>query len=73
VALFERHCAEHDLGVPFDTLTALYTDPNDLSVLHDDKLKLLARRWGTATITCSWASVACVVCSTAASLQMALI
>uniref|UniRef100_A0A383W597 Uncharacterized protein n=1 Tax=Tetradesmus obliquus TaxID=3088 RepID=A0A383W597_TETOB len=43
VALFERHCAEHDLGVSFDTLTALYADPNDLSVLTDDKLKLLAR------------------------------
>jgi hypothetical protein len=44
VALFERHCAEHELGVGFDTITALYQDPNDLSVLQDDKLKLLARR-----------------------------
>eukprot|EP00882_Tetradesmus_deserticola_P000572 GHRQ01000628.1.p1 GENE.GHRQ01000628.1~~GHRQ01000628.1.p1 ORF type:complete len:417 (+),score=187.10 GHRQ01000628.1:180-1430(+) len=43
VALFERHCAEHDLEVPFDTLTALYADPNDLSGLPSDKLKLLAR------------------------------
>jgi hypothetical protein len=51
VALFERHCAEHDLGVAFDTLTALYQDPNDLSVLPDDKLKLMARRWGDAAGT----------------------
>jgi hypothetical protein len=43
VAAFEKHCAEHDVDIDFDVLTRLYSNPNDLSVLPNNKLKLLAR------------------------------
>lgn len=41
VAIFEQHCADHDIPVTFDAITQLYSDPNDLSPLPNDKTKLL--------------------------------
>jgi hypothetical protein len=41
VAQFEQYLAERDIDVSFDTLSQLYTDPNNLDVLPNDKLKLL--------------------------------
>eukprot|EP00775_Hariotina_reticulata_P012137 gene12137-12275_t len=43
VAKFEQYCADHDISVTFDAITQLYSNPNDLSSLPDDKTKLLAR------------------------------
>eukprot|EP00879_Flechtneria_rotunda_P004147 GHRR01004394.1.p1 GENE.GHRR01004394.1~~GHRR01004394.1.p1 ORF type:complete len:413 (+),score=139.21 GHRR01004394.1:178-1416(+) len=43
VAKFEQFCAEHDIDVPFESISQLYEDPSNLAALPDNKTKLLAR------------------------------
>eukprot|EP00877_Chromochloris_zofingiensis_P012812 jgi/Chrzof1/7785/Cz02g36190.t1 len=43
VSDFEKYCAENDKEVDYDTMSRLYENPEDLSVLKDGKLRELAR------------------------------
>jgi len=57
VAIFEQHCADHDIPVTFDAITQLYSDPNDLSPLPNDKTKLLVGVSEVLTVTiCTYVS-----------------
>lgn len=44
VAAFEHHIAQHHSGaVPYETMSMLYDNPDDLQVLHDPGLRSLCR------------------------------
>ena len=43
VARFEGYCGQNNVPITFDTITQLYDDPQDLSVISDAHLRMQAR------------------------------